>query len=161
MNFEQQLKLQAYLDGELSASEREEVRAWIERDAEAKALVAELTWAKSALTANEPEVKVPDSREFYWSKISREIERQERAEARTEGAAAVAWWRRWLAPMGAVAAALIVAAVIMVSDRNPQPVVAVAEQGGVGEAVSDMGAITFEDHSAGVTMVWLYSDSEI
>ena len=78
MNQDIQLKLQSYLDGELSADESQAVTNLLARDAAARDLLVELTHTRSALQANEPEMKVPDSREFYWSKIRRQIEQGER-----------------------------------------------------------------------------------
>ena len=80
MKDEQQLKLQAYLDGELPDSEVRAVADWIAKDAEAAGLLAELKNTRGALAGFEAEIKLPESREFYWSKIAREIERAERVE---------------------------------------------------------------------------------
>src|SRR5258707_14151177 len=77
MNQELQLKLQAYLDGELPDGEAAEARELIARDGEAQALVAELANTSAALAGHEAEGKLPETREFYWSKIQREIARQE------------------------------------------------------------------------------------
>ena len=78
MNVEEGIKLQAQLDGELTGREAQEIAAFLENDAEARALFAELQQTRSMLTGNEPEFRLPESREFYWSKISRAIETGER-----------------------------------------------------------------------------------
>jgi len=73
MNEEFQLKLQAYLDGELSKKETREVETWLASDKEAQLLLAELKTTNRALSIFEQELKLPESREFFWSKIQREI----------------------------------------------------------------------------------------
>ena len=64
MNQELALKYQAFVDGELSESEARRVAQSLETDAAARALVAELRNSKAILTGNEPEVTLPESREF-------------------------------------------------------------------------------------------------
>ena len=93
INHETELKLQAYLDGELPAGEAKAIADLLGRDAGAKALYQELRIAKSFLVENELERALPESREFYWSKIQRQIERVEstQADGLTEPAAS-RWW---------------------------------------------------------------------
>src|SRR5580765_5919660 len=100
MNEEQQLKLQAFLDGELPDRERREVAAWIDRDDAAARLLASLKATHEALVVAEPVVTLPGSREFFWSKIEREIQRRDRVAADVPF---VFNWRQWLWPVGAVA----------------------------------------------------------
>ena len=75
MNQELQLKLQAYLDGELAPAELREITELLAQDTESKALYAELQATKALVRGNELEHKLGESREFYWSKIAREIDR--------------------------------------------------------------------------------------
>ena len=91
MNEGTQLKLLSYVDGELPANEIAGIESLIAKDAEAADLVAELRWSREALAGGESELKVPESREFYWSKISRQIEF---AEKQTECASSLSdkWW---------------------------------------------------------------------
>src|SRR5688572_33144271 len=110
------LKYQAFVDGELSEEEARAITQALESDPEAQALVGELRATKAAFAGNEPELVVPESREFYWNKIQQGIERLE-----PEGccapaggwAAMMAAWRRFLAPLAGVAviAFLAIAAV--------------------------------------------------
>jgi len=102
MNRDLELKLQAYVDGELPESEAQGLAKWIAEDKEAQALMSELKTARAILSGNEPEFSLPESREFYWSKIQREIQRLEQVEGRT----AAGWWVSWqkyLAPLAGVA----------------------------------------------------------
>ena len=154
MNWELQLKLQAYLDGELPASEAEELKALLAGDGDAQALLNELQFTKAALTGNEPEVKLPENREFYWSKIRREIERQVELEPVKTVTPLFAWWQKWLVPVTGLAVAM---ALLLVVQRQPTAAVAMTE---VRSALPEMGAMTFSDQSAGVTMIWVYDRSE-
>src|SRR5476649_2494344 len=77
MNQEQQLKLQALLDGELPENEAREILAWTQRDSAAAGLLTELRNTRAAMAKSEPQLSVPETREFFWSKIEREIQRQE------------------------------------------------------------------------------------
>ena len=69
MNSELEIKLQAFLDGELPESQAREVRNLIQESSDARALLEELTWTKAVLEEGEANVTLPESREFYWSKI--------------------------------------------------------------------------------------------
>ena len=102
MNQELELKLQACVDGELSGRETQKLLAETSANAEAQALLAELKMTSIMLAGHEPEARVPESREFYWSKIRREIEIRERAATRAPGGTLV-FLRRFLAPAAGVA----------------------------------------------------------
>jgi anti-sigma factor RsiW len=153
MNLDSQLKLQAHLDGELSGKDARQMEAWLADDAEARLLAEELRFAKEALAGNEPEVKLPETREFYWSKIAREIERQELAPARP----AMPWWlrlsRKFLLP--AFGAAALAVLVVVLTQAPPTRFAATEVQ----TFIDDMGTMTFRDQSAGITMVWIYDRS--
>src|SRR6266536_3491712 len=81
INHETELRLQAYLDGELSEAEAKGIADLLRCDAGAQTLYQELRIAKSLLAGNELERKLPEPPEFYWSKIQRHIERMESAAA--------------------------------------------------------------------------------
>jgi anti-sigma factor RsiW len=151
MKTEQILRLQAYLDNEVSSSEAREIASWIARDGEAKALYEELAATKTLLAPeNELAATVPDSREFYWSKIAREIERVEREPAREVKHAP--WWIRILAPV-AGAAALAVFVFTSISFNGPQ-VAGVNHQTERSETDS---SITFYSPEQKMTVVWIPS----
>ena len=118
MDYKSQLKLQAYFDGELGERDRREVESALGRDPTAAALVAELRNTRAALADFGSDVRLPESREFFWSKIAREIDRQAQAgqgrDALRESAPLLPWldaWRRWLVPALAVAALALVAVI--------------------------------------------------
>jgi anti-sigma factor RsiW len=143
MNDNFKLELQAWLDGELPAGKGQRIETEIARDEEAGCLVAELRFVKDTLAPNEMARTIPETREFYWSKIEREIQRQAEAPAPRR-----AVWPGWLAPaagFGALACLLLLAV-------NPMVPPAFNETSAAGEGVE---AITFHDQAAEMTVVWL------
>jgi hypothetical protein len=116
MNGDLALKYQALVDGELPEGEARALTRAMESDPEAQALVGELRATKAALAGNEPELGVPEGREFYWNKIQHGIERLEpeaccapafvglrRGMPAGGWAAMMAGWRRFVAPLAGVA----------------------------------------------------------
>lgn len=148
MTDEMHLELQAYADGELSASARGSVEARLATDAEARALLAELRMTRQVLAANEPAMQLPESREFYWSKIEREINRLESAGERRAPSPILQWWRRLILP----AAGLAVLALTLSVTVFPG-----LQRGGstVETSFPSADALTYRDQAHGVTLVWL------
>jgi len=153
---ENQLKLQAYLDGELAPDERQQVETAFLQDPEAKLLLAELKMTRSVLAGYEDEIKLPESREFYWSKVERGIHAAERTEPARNGDAALrTWWRKWLMPAGAFAA-LVIAGWLAGTQTG-----FVGSTAPLGESsIDDTGAFTYRDFSTGTTLVWLSYPAE-
>jgi anti-sigma factor RsiW len=145
MTQETQFKLQAYLDGELSDAERGEVEVLLRQNAAARDLLTELSQTAEVVTAHAAEIKVPEAREFYWSKIQREISRPTAPAPQPEVSLGT-WLRRLLVPAGAVAGLLIAAMLSW-----PRETGAAALYTASGDAV----AFTYENHSTGTTLVWL------
>jgi anti-sigma factor RsiW len=154
MNIEQQLKLQAFLDGELPEKDTRDVAAWLAGDADATALLGELRNTRKALMDFEPELKLPESREFYWSKIKREIERSTPVAEQKQSTSLFARLRSVLLPIG-VAATLALAAIITIHQFSggARPVQ-------VNAVLADAGAFTYRDESQGMTVVWLSYPAE-
>lgn len=153
MTEEQQLKLQAFLDGELSEKEARDVAAWLARDAEASDLLAELRNTRKALADYEPALKLPESREFYWSKIQREIQRLEPVEAPAKSVSIFALLRRVLVPLGSVA--VLVIAGVLAYQRFGNHGETPRAQVSAMLAVADAGAIHYRDQAQGMTVIWL------
>src|SRR4051812_27633457 len=130
MNNDQQLKLQSYLDGELSPRENQQVTEWLAADNDARALLAELKNTTTALSGNELEIKLPEGRDFYFSKIQRQIEREAQAQkqqAPVREPFFVALRRYFLPLAGALGAVILFA---MVSQQmNPTNLAYVANEG--------------------------------
>jgi anti-sigma factor RsiW len=154
MNEEQQLKLQALLDGELPEDEARATAAWVARDADATALLNELRNTRKALADFEPAVKLPETREFYWSKIQREIQRLEPAPRPARTVSLASLLARLIVPAGAIAA-LAVAALIAI-----HPSGANGANASTDASLTDAGAFTYRDQAAGMTVVWLSYPAE-
>jgi anti-sigma factor RsiW len=157
MNADLELKLQAYLDGELPAGEVKAVEALLAQDAGARDLLAELTNTRAALTGHEAGIKLPESREFYWSKIQRELQRQEASPAAPVAAevSVFAWLRRLLVPAGAVAT-VILAVMLVPPPGGGRSLV-------TGATETDFAAdesFTYRDYASGTTLVWLSYPAE-
>lgn len=152
MNQDFQLKLQAYLDGELAERETREIESRLAGDADAQALLNELRNTSGALADFEGSLKLPETRAFFWSKVQREIERQERIADRP----AVPFWRRFLVPAGAFAA-LVLVGLLGFKSFGPTD----EGQAAVVETfLMDSGAMTYRDQNEGMTVVWLSYPAE-
>jgi anti-sigma factor RsiW len=153
MEYDAQIKLQAYLDGELPEGEAREVAKWLAQDQEAVLLHAELKNTRQALFNAEKPMPLPETREFFWSKIEREISRSERAEPVREKESFLASWRRFLVPVSAAA----VLAIVILNVLGPGSASSIAEN----EVESDdSGGFVYRDHAAQATLVWLSYPAE-
>lgn len=156
MNRDTQLQVQAYLDNELSAGDARNISKLISSDTQARELYQELKDTREALAQNEPEARVPDSREFYWSQIQRRIAAVEREPA---AAQMRPWWLRILAPVAGTVA-LFAVLLSVVNQDNSSPV-SLTQAGSMPlhqlEQSSDVSTITFRSDAEGVTVVWITS----
>jgi anti-sigma factor RsiW len=147
--YQDQLKLQAYLDGELPEAEAREVANWLARDQDAVGLLSELRHTRKALMGFEEGIKLPETSEFYWSKIQREIERQEIrvGQKSVSGIPLLTRLRRFLVPVAGLA--LLAIAGLLATQTS--------SRGGIGTetALADSGAFTYHDFDSGTTLVWL------
>ncbi len=151
MKHELELKIQAWLDGELPDHEARRLGQWIARDAEAAALAAELGSLRQAMRRNEAAATLGESREFYWSQIERRIQR-EAGVRRTDAAPWYARWRRYIAPLAGVAALACVLLMAVMQTRAPT-------FDEFSSSTEGMEAVTFHDQSAQMTVVWLQDNS--
>jgi anti-sigma factor RsiW len=154
MTQEQQLKLQAFLDGELPEREAREILAWTQRDSAAAGLLAELKNTRQAMVNSEPHLSVPESREFFWSKIEREIQRREPVAATIPEPSVFAALRRWLLPAVAVSA-LVIAGLVAYFNAPKAAVEMVADADApiVETTLANSDATTYRDASEGTTLV--------
>jgi anti-sigma factor RsiW len=147
MKHDLQLKVQAWVDGELPQPEAGRVGQWIARDAEASALAAELGCIRQAMLRNEAPATPGESHEFSWSKIERQIQR-EAGLRRSDETPWYARWRRYIVPLAGVAA---LAAVLVTGVRQARAP-AFDE---ISSTIDGMEAVTFHDQSSQMTVVWL------
>jgi len=148
MKHKLELNLQAYLDGELSPREAKRVSDWLASDRDAVQLFAELQNTKTALTHNDLELKVPETREFYWGKIERQIQSEAQSRPATVRLPLLRW-QKFFAPLVG-AAAMFVLLIVSVKQFSPA-----SASDDVTTTSDEMEALTFRDHSAGMTVVWL------
>jgi len=151
MNVELGIKLQAHLDGELTGREAQEIAALLEQNAEARGFFAELQQTKLLLTENEPECRLPESREFFWSKIEREIAQLETAPAGPPTPAWVIFLRRHLAAVTGtcVAACLVLFMAFQMNWVSPD----LFEE--IENPLDEAGAFSFRSESQQMTLVWI------
>jgi anti-sigma factor RsiW len=152
-----QMKLQAYLDGELPAADARTVADLVARDAQAHDLLTELTHTQAAIVAHEAEIKLPVSREFYWSGIHRGIERQEKSlPPQSTGVPLFALVRRMLLPASGLVAVLLALALAWQPLRSTGNVVVEETE----TTFADAGAFTYRDYASGTTLVWVSYPAE-
>lgn len=145
-----ELKLQALLDGELPEAEAHQVTDLMGSDANMRALFTELQQTSTALCGNEPERRLPESREFFWSKIEREITRLEQHEAPQ-----TPWWltlvRRHMSAISGVgvATALILIGAFQLNWVSPD----LLEE--IDNPLEDTASFSFRSESQKMTVVWI------
>jgi anti-sigma factor RsiW len=156
MNIESQLKLQAFLDGELPEVEAREVATWLARDQEAALLLQELRHTRQALKGFDSTIRLPETREFFWSKVEREIRRQEQTTPAASPAPKASFWLRFLVPSGALAIVIITA----LFGASQLGLLSTGNAAELETASTDSGGLTYRDYSTGTTLIWLSYPAE-
>ncbi|MBI4664749.1 MAG: hypothetical protein HY735_38665 [Verrucomicrobia bacterium] len=155
MNNDNLLKLQAFVDDELTPAEAKQVKDWLATDAEARALCQNLRETKALLAANEPTFKLPETRELYWSKILREISRSDAAAERPTPPVLGRWWLRLALPFAGVALLIVLLMSLTKPLRTPIPLAGNFHE--IETPLEEASAITFHSQAAGMTVVWIDS----
>jgi anti-sigma factor RsiW len=148
------------VDGELPEGEARRVADMTGSNKEAQAVVAELRMTKSILNGNEPDAKLPESREFYWSKIQREIERLEKAEPETRRVAWVFAWRRLLAPLSGMALIAFLSVLSLNLFHGPAVDDSLKYLVEVENLSEDVGSISYKSQSENMFVVYLYNKDQ-
>ena len=156
MNNENLLKLQAYLDHELAPEEAAQVRDWLSMDPEAQAVFQGLRETKTLLAGNELLTKVPETREFYWSKIQREIARLDVDSERGSPSVWAKWWMRYALPFAGVA--LMTLVLLTITKTTSGPLAGYFHE--IETPLEEASAITFHSQTAGMTVVWIDSGAK-
>lgn len=156
MNIRQQLKVQAYLDGELSPHAARQVESLLRHDREAKRLYASLKETRKILRKNEGPVALPVSGDYYWSRIE-----QRMMTLGLPSAPAHAWWPpvwawlarrwKWLAPAAAAGALLLLMSPAKVSWPHPIDLTGLE----VESEYADANVVTFQSEADDITVVWV------
>lgn len=152
MNDREQLLLQAWVDGEVSAAEARRAEELAHRDPEARALVAELRMTAAALATGEPARVLPESREFFWCKIEREIQRPVSRLPARKAIPVARWFVRWLAPAGVV----VLLTFLLLSPELGTGWWTKSLQGAeIENPQEDVSSYTFRSDSDRMTVVWI------
>lgn len=153
MKREMELRLQAWVDSEPLGDQ--EVRA-CERlaagDPGARQLVAELRALRAAMEDAELPRVLPETREFYWSKIQRAIDGVERAAAPAHRSAG--WWQRvlrLLIPAGVVATLAVIVLLPMIH----KPVEVNYGRAEIDSPLDDISGFSFRSDADGMNIVWV------
>jgi len=145
------LRMQAYLDGELPERESCEVKDWLSKDPEAKALYEELAHTKSVLHGNEPVPPFPCAPDFYWSQIKRQIAVEH---APAPAPVARPWFSRWwklLVPASAIAIFVLVVTV----QHSGSPTMAALNGMEIQTEITGANVLTFRSENEGISVVWI------
>lgn len=153
-NPQRQLKLQAHLDQELSDREAREVAQWLESDPEARRLYSELKTTKGWLAEGELPLTVPESREFYWSKIEKSIQRLPEEQGVRQPRRTNSWWHGFLAPAAGVAIVVLGGLAVVKLTTAPSQLSYLHE---IETPREDTSAISFHSQSPAMTVVWVQS----
>ncbi|MHB1306955.1 MAG: anti-sigma factor family protein [Limisphaerales bacterium] len=151
MKIETALRLQALLDGELSESEVREVQSCVDREPEVRALLGELRRVRDAMVEGEVTRSLPESREFFWSKVERSIV----ATANSPGAPVRrAGWLRWAAlVIPALATVALALFLVMPSLHAPGP--KAASRTDIESPCEDLSSFSFRSEAEGMNVVWI------
>jgi hypothetical protein len=129
--------------------------AWVARDPAAADLVAELRHTRRQLRSVEDAPALPETREFYWSKIERDIQGSAARSPAQAESGLLGKLRLLILP---TAAAVVLTVVIWAGHLYPAPVVpaktAEADTPAVETALASMDATTYRDAREGTTLVW-------
>lgn len=159
MKIDDVLRVQSYVDGELTAAERTQVDAFLAKNPEARELCEGLRAAKAILVDGELVREVPALRDDYWRGISRRIQREDQPKV------SIPWldrvrllWSvgsvRWASATFAVAILLALAGLALRTERQwaafpgPQEIESMPQDEGVAD-------ISFVSESAGMSVVWI------
>jgi anti-sigma factor RsiW len=158
MNRDQQLKIQALVDHELSPGESSTVSQWLAQDAEAEALARELRLTRAHLVDFRDSLRVTESREFYWSVVARRIESADRQPSEAARPSLLKGWLRWFIPVAATGVLAMLIAFPLLHRPPALPGEASASQrleNFTETPEEDMFSVTFRSEREGVTVVWV------
>jgi len=152
MNKETCLEIQALVDGELDHRRREVLRRQCAEDAESRELSEALSALREVVRHHEPEHRVPESREFYWSQIQRQIAAADSGSCPAPEIRPDWGWLRWLVPMMGAAAVAALLALPRLSEPSPLAAVSAHFLDSDHQLAS---SVTYRSDADGVTVHWI------
>lgn len=141
-----ELKLQAYVDGELSGDDARDIEKRLAEDSESRLLVNNLQGLRGILKANQPEVPLPVAGTFFWSQIERQIAARP---SHSIHHILNRLWLRWLFPAGLTA--LLAIGFLQFSNNNAGRMMADE----IETSLEDATFISFRSQSDGFSVVWV------
>lgn len=161
MNRELQEKIQAWVDGELDATEAQRIADLTRSNPAAQALAQNLRGFRDLVRSHPTERPLDASREFYWSRIRQGIERAAAAETSParpipESRRFAARWLAWFIPSAVVAGAalfLLRPDSTPIPSREPQGPVLVEHE--VESPLPEVSTLTFYSSNDAMTVVWV------
>lgn len=151
MTTETALRLQAWLDGELSGPEAREVQSWLDREPETQALLRELRGVRDAMAEGEVTRRLPESREFFWSKVERSIAATTTSPSVPDR---IGGWPRWaVLVIPALATIVLVLFLVMPSLNDAGPTA--ASRTDIESPCDDLSSFSFRSEAEGMNVVWI------
>ena len=146
-----ELKIQALVDGELTEFEAGKLRDRIKNDIRLQILHERLTQMKDLISTHEMPRVLPESSDFYWSKISQKIEVGGSAAQSSAQSLGMKWVFRRLAPLLGIAS---VALLITLQGPNLPDLGIVLNHN--HELLSDeIDVMTFNSADDSMSVVWI------
>lgn len=158
MKNEDLLRIQAYLDGELTPEESRSAEVWLQSYPDAQKVLSELRQTNRLLAGNELSATLPETREFYWSKIEREISRHEAKKDVDDAPVLARWWVRFLLPSAGVAI-LILLALFFAKPLVTGQLASYFHE--IETPLEEASAISFHSQAAAMTVVWIDSEANV
>lgn len=148
-----ELKIQALVDGELTESEAEQMRECMDNDVRLQILYVRLIQARDLISKYEMSRVLPESGDFYWAKIAKEIEIDGVANQRTNYSMVTKWLFRRLAPLLGIAT---IAMLITLQQSSVPDLGIEIESDHELELSSDgIEVMTFNSADDSMSIVWL------
>jgi hypothetical protein len=161
MKNETYLELQACLDGERDAQRCAELEAQCAQEPELGALRDQILQSRELLRQNEPDHRVPVSREFYWRQIERQITPEN--PPHTASSPWIPSWGaalRWLVPIGGLAAAVALFQLPDSPDPASQKTTSARSvettQLALNSGTPESTSVEYRSESDGVTIHWIH-----
>ena len=149
-----QLKIQALLDGELTGSEAEDLRARIETDDGLRELHARLTAVRGLMDGTELPRTLPEPGDFHWSQIAQAIEREDRETKRLARPVPRAnWLLRWVMPLAG--AACFVLLLTLQLNAPPDLGILLGSDHELELSADEIDVMTFNTGDDAMSIVWL------
>jgi anti-sigma factor RsiW len=143
------IKMQAYLDGELPERESREVKDWLSKDLQAKALYEELANTKTLLHGNEPVTPFPCAPDFYWSQIQRQI-----AVTPTRTRVPRPWFSRWWKLLVPTSAMALFALMLSLQSTGNRTMVSLNGME-IQTEIPNANVMTYRSDDQGISVVWI------